>query len=169
MKHLTLALLLSLVTGCVGGVETWTVEPALQPCWGVGPQMCMQVTPEGGDRELLYSGVSGFTFEWGVTQTIEVQVTPVPNPPADGSSVDYDLIEVVDSQPVGAGTQVQLTLGADHLSAGSPGQFSLLGTTVNVPDAALEADIQAALDAGETRNILFEYGGGNTLTALSLN
>lgn len=170
MKHLTpLALALFLLTGCVGGLETWTVDANKQPCWGMGPELCLGYTLDDGSRDSMIGSPTGFEFQWGVVQTIQVQVTPIPNPPADGSSLDRELISVIDSQDVADGATFALNLGDDHLSAGSPGQFSLLGTTVNVPDATLEQSIADALDADETLTITFEYGDGDTLIAVSVD
>jgi hypothetical protein len=168
LKHLAVCLLALSLVGCAGGIQTWTVDPNMQPCWGMAPAMCLGYTLDDGTHDSMLGRPSGFDFQWGVVQTIEVLVTPVPNPPADGSSIDYDLVSVIESEEVADGTTFSLNLDLDHLSAGSPGQFSLLGTTVNAPDADVEQAIHDGLDAGEPMTVTFEYGDANSLVAISV-
>lgn len=80
-------------------VRMW-IEPELVECVGVGPMECMQVAySDGGPTELFYDSIEGFTFTEGTAYVIDVQVTPVADPPADGSSLAYSLLEVVSEQP----------------------------------------------------------------------
>ena len=50
---------------------------------------------------LFYSQIEGFEYEEGYTYELLVQVDPVENPPADASSLNYTLMEIVDKQPPG--------------------------------------------------------------------
>lgn len=79
----------------------WIIGPELVDCVGVGPQKCMQIKedPEA-DWQLFYSNIEGFDYEEGNVYVIQVLVEPVENPPADGSSLKYTLIEVIEQQPV---------------------------------------------------------------------
>lgn len=102
------------VTGCASGssptaaspstaegevVRMW-IEPELAECTGVGPMECMQVAyTEGGEPELFYSRIDGFEFVEGTSYVIDVEVTEVASPPADGSSLSYTLVEVVSGTP----------------------------------------------------------------------
>ena len=80
-------------------VRMW-IEPELAECTGVGPMECMQVSyTEDGAPELFYSAIEGFEFVEGTSYVIDVQVTDVPSPPADGSSLAYSLVEVVSETP----------------------------------------------------------------------
>lgn len=80
-------------------VRMW-VGPELVECEGVGPMQCMQVSyTEDGEPELFYSAIEGFDFVEGTSYVIDVQVTDVPSPPADGSSLAYTLVEVVSETP----------------------------------------------------------------------
>lgn len=79
-------------------VRLW-IEPELVDCTGVAPMQCMQVSrTEDGEPELFYDQIAGFTFVEGTSYVVDVQVTPVASPPADGSSLSYSLVEVVSEE-----------------------------------------------------------------------
>lgn len=76
------------------------IQPELAECTGVGPMECMQVSyTEDGEPQLFYSAIDGFTFVEGTSYVIDVQVTEVASPPADGSSLSYTLVDVVSETP----------------------------------------------------------------------
>jgi hypothetical protein len=80
-------------------VRMW-IEPELADCVGVGPMECLQVSyTEGGEPELFYSAIDGFEFVEGTSYVIDVRVTDVPSPPADGSSLAYTLVDVISETP----------------------------------------------------------------------
>jgi hypothetical protein len=82
-------------------VRMW-IEPELAECTGVGPMECMQVSyTDGGETELFYSTIEGFEYEEGTSYVIDVKVTEVATPPADGSSLAYSLVGVVSETPAG--------------------------------------------------------------------
>ena len=84
-----------------GQEVTLYVGPELVDCVGVGPMKCMLVkeNPEE-DYKYFYSQIEGFEFEPGYEYELRVLVTPVENAPADASSLQYTLIEVVSKEPV---------------------------------------------------------------------
>ena len=100
----------TLLVGCSSGedsapdasgevVRMW-VEPDLVECTGVGPMECLQVAyTEGGEPELFYDAIDGFTFTEGTRYVLDVEVTEVADPPADASSLAYRLVEVVSEEP----------------------------------------------------------------------
>ena len=55
----------------------------------------IRVTADDG-----FTYLEGFDYEEGFEYELEVQVDPVENPPADGSSLSYTLVEVIDKQSV---------------------------------------------------------------------
>jgi hypothetical protein len=69
-------------------------------CVGVAPQLCLRVrqTPEG-EWENFYDSIEGFTYEETFFYTLRLAVTQVENPPADGSALRYQLLEVVTVEP----------------------------------------------------------------------
>ena len=82
------------------GVVTLFVGPERVDCVGVAPQKCFQVryAPEH-DYQFFYSDVRGFDYEPGFDYKLRVLKTPVPNPPADASSINWTLVEVVSKTP----------------------------------------------------------------------
>lgn len=82
-----------------GWIETtrlW-IKPELADCVGVAPQKCMQVAESAdGDYEFFYDQIVGFDYVEGTSYVIDVAIQPVENPPADGSSLLYTLIEIVE-------------------------------------------------------------------------
>lgn len=80
-------------------VRMW-IEPDLVECTGVGPMECLQVAyTDGGDPQLFYDAIDGFTFTEGTRYVLDVEVTEVADPPADASSLAYRLVEVVSEEP----------------------------------------------------------------------
>lgn len=65
-------------------------------CEGVGPQECLLVKESvDGDWELFYDEIVGFTWEAGFEYELRIRVDQVENPPADGSSILWTLLDVV--------------------------------------------------------------------------
>ena len=76
------------------------IEPDRVECTGVGPMECLQVAySEDGEPQLFYDAIAGFEPEVGTAYVIDVQVTEVADPPADGSSLSYTLVSVVSEEP----------------------------------------------------------------------
>ena len=84
-------------------LKTIYVGASLVDCTGVAPQKCMQVkdSPDG-EYTLFYDQIDGFTFEEGYEYELKVSVEQVENPPADGSSLKYTLVEEVSKTPASA-------------------------------------------------------------------
>ena len=82
-------------------IVTLYVGPEVVECVGVAPQDCLQVryAPED-EYQLFYSSIDEFTYEPGYDYELLVQKTPIENPPADASSIQWTLIEVVSQTPV---------------------------------------------------------------------
>ena len=76
------------------------VAPTEVDCTEVGSRKCLQVREVGEEWQTFYAPIEGFTFEDGWRYRLQVAVTPVKNPPADGSSLRYQLVRVLDKMPV---------------------------------------------------------------------
>jgi hypothetical protein len=84
-----------------GEVVTLYVGPERVDCVGVAPQRCLLVRETAEtDYSYFYSTIEGFDYEPGYEYELLVEKTPVENPPADGSSIRWMLIEVVEKVPV---------------------------------------------------------------------
>ncbi|MGD8466818.1 MAG: META domain-containing protein, partial [Anaerolineae bacterium] len=83
----------------VGGPQEKTVYvgPYLVPCVGVGPQECMLVREDlGEDWTMFYDRIDGFDYEEGFEYRLRVVEEEIDNPPADASSLQWSLVEVVE-------------------------------------------------------------------------
>ena len=82
-------------------VVTLYVGPEKVDCVGVAAQECLLVRDSPDDEyEFFYSQINGFDYEPGYEYELLVQKTPVENSPADASSIEWTLIEVVSKTPV---------------------------------------------------------------------
>lgn len=89
-------------TACSSSTEapeqilTFEVAATLAPCVAVGPTTCLQVREPGDSAwQLFYNPIEGFTHQAGYQYTLRVARRTVANPPADGSSAAYRLVEEV--------------------------------------------------------------------------
>jgi hypothetical protein len=84
-------------------IVTLYVGSAQVDCVGVAPQQCLLVRESlDEDYSYFYSTIEGFDYEPGYTYELLVEKTPVENPPADGSSIRWTLVEVVEKAPASA-------------------------------------------------------------------
>lgn len=73
-------------------------------CQGLITQECMLIQ-EGEilgtkDWNFFYSGIEGFEYEAGFVYNLEIIKTTIENPPADGSSIKYELIRIISKEVV---------------------------------------------------------------------
>jgi hypothetical protein len=80
-----------------------------------------------GVNMFFYSGIEGFTFQWGHPVTLRVQVEQVANPPADGSSLRYTLVEVVSDEGYQPGLSFEARVPTALIAPVGDGLFSLNG------------------------------------------
>jgi len=74
------------------------IKPDLVECEGVAPQQCLQVaTSADGPYELFYDSIEGYDHEEGTSAVIDVTIEEIDDPPADASSLEYTLIEVIET------------------------------------------------------------------------
>ncbi len=71
----------------------------LTDCEGVAPQKCMLIKSRPSeDWTYFYDTIEGFNYEEGYSYELEVAVTRIENPPADGSSLQYSLLKILSKQ-----------------------------------------------------------------------
>jgi hypothetical protein len=102
IRVLTLLLLLA-GSACDKSVKpetlTLQIDSQYQDCVGVGPRKCLRVKEnDASNWQLFYDTIEGFTYEPGYSYTIQVSRETIADPPADGSSYRYKLIQVVNQQ-----------------------------------------------------------------------
>jgi len=81
------------------------LPPYKKICTGVIDTLCLvQINqdpndPNTSDKETIYSpfysSIAGFDFVWGHSYKLSVYLTDIENPPADGSSIKYDLKSII--------------------------------------------------------------------------
>ncbi len=143
--------------------ETWLVEDYLVPCTGVGSQLCNSYET-GGERNLLYGSVEGFEWDWGRDAEIVVRLEDVAEPEADGSSIRYNLDEVVSTTPVSPGDTFEWVLFS--LPPGDTPFLTVDGEQGTLMDGrafqCATPDVCASLGSelmpDETIRVTFEYG-----------
>lgn len=84
-------------------IETWWINSAKVECTGVGPMQCLQIQKseelEPDKWLLFYDQIEGFDYQPGSIYQIKVKVTDKQEPiPADASSKNYELIEVISQE-----------------------------------------------------------------------
>ena len=104
---LVFSTIIALVTGCDKKeemkTEIWWINSARVDCVGVGPMTCYQIQKGENlgdeDWQLFYSAIKDFDYEPGNMYRIKVKVTEKETPvPADASSKNYELIEVMSKE-----------------------------------------------------------------------
>lgn len=66
-------------------------------CTGVAPQKCLQIKEVGEtDWTYFYNDIEGFNYVEGFYYRLKVAVMEEDNPPADGASLKYKLIEILE-------------------------------------------------------------------------
>ena len=99
-----LALLLGGVPAACHGLPTAAdevvvlfVAPFQRECQGMVRMQCMLVKERPQDDwQNFYDAIEGFQYEPGFSYRLRVLRRPVANPPADGSSVSWHLLEVLE-------------------------------------------------------------------------
>jgi hypothetical protein len=124
-SFLLLAALAPLAAGCSSTNDTEvaeiTVLDHLAPCQGFVVWDCMLVD-EGRGPQLFYDGIEGFTYQWGSTYRLEVDIQKIRNPLPDGSSRELHLRETLEVQPVAPNSEFTLALHGEAY----PGALQLL-------------------------------------------
>ena len=82
-------------------VQTLFVRERRSDCEGEGTRKCLQVREaESAEWRNLYASIEGFAYEEAHAYELRVEVTQIPHPQADGTSLRYRLLEVVSKRKV---------------------------------------------------------------------
>ena len=111
MKYLIFLLLLATLNSCVATKipsstpQIYWVNGIKVSCTGVAPMQCLQIqkgdTMVPGKWQNFYSGIDGFNFQSGYIYKLSIKeekLDPL-KVPADGSSIKFKLIEVLEKKP----------------------------------------------------------------------
>lgn len=163
MHRYLLLLLVSLpLAACAtDDVREGVISSHLVPCQGLTRDLCMQITETGESPSLLYDGIEGYTFAWGVESTVRYRVEEIEDPPADGASVRYVLEAVLARREESAGTPFTLGFSIDlaegpWFAPAAAGVVSLGDTPVACEAALCE---QLVAPRTEPFQVSFEHTG----------
>ncbi len=107
MKSLFIILILSLSTNSCEKTKNVYIADHLIDCTGVAPQKCMLIKENIiDDWTHFYGNIKGFKYETGFEYLLKVKIETIKKPPADGSSLKYTLIEILEKNK----TQKQVNL-----------------------------------------------------------
>lgn len=85
--------------------ELWIAQYKV-PCAGESSQLCrLEKSTPNGEWTLAYDVIQDFEAKWGHSYRILVDLEPIPNPPADGSSIKRRLGTVLEDKEDPAGTE----------------------------------------------------------------
>ncbi|MGB1287416.1 MAG: DUF4377 domain-containing protein [Aggregatilineales bacterium] len=119
------------------------IAPYQQECTGVGLQQCLIVRFEDEtDLTFFYDGIEGFTYEEGFEYTLKINVTERENVPADASSLQYELIEVLQQYPAHLHNKVWELQSLNGTDIEDPTRYTLLVTDEGV---SIQADCNTVL------------------------
>ncbi len=82
-------------------IDELYVDSKRVDCVGVAPQKCLRTrTDPNGEWQFFYDTIEGFDYQEGFTYKLKVNTFNVENPPADASSIRYELDEVISKTAV---------------------------------------------------------------------
>lgn len=111
--RLSLVLLLAIFWGCKTkqhtashernsyAERTYFVAPYKVDCMGVAPQQCLLIKHSlDAPWQLFYNTIEGFEHSSGTTYILKVKEQTLINPPADASSMTYQLVSIQDESEI---------------------------------------------------------------------
>jgi hypothetical protein len=80
--------------------EIWELDATPWVCDnGVDYHFCgTYIVVDTGQGNGLYQGIDGLETQWGYSYTVEVEIIEVEDPGADGYSIRYELVELIDQE-----------------------------------------------------------------------
>lgn len=98
----------------VSNIRIFYVDHYLSTVVGVAEALAYRIKEsEDSNWDYLHDGIEGFEYEMGYVYSLKVNLTHVENPPADGSSIHYELVELLTKEAVDSG--FSLTIKCDSL------------------------------------------------------
>lgn len=141
-----------------GEEVTMYVGPETTECVGEAIQTCLLIKFEpAAEWELFYDSIEGFEYEPGFEYQLLVDKYEVDNPPADASSIRYELKEIVHKVAIESG---QPDLGEPIPTESLGGKWNLISYGPEGEETAVLAD--TAITADFTTNTISGSAGCNS-------
>lgn len=143
------------------------------PCFGVAQKLCLiEYDRSNASQSYFYDSIDGFDFVWGHRYQLSVKVTELSNPPTDGSSLKYELQQIVSDieDAIGTNYEYELVELLDNTFTKDPdGKYYFLEQPF-MCDASVDCDALVNLnDSGGLVNVTFEYSGNGEITLIQWN
>ena len=163
IKFIALLLLIATFTNCsdddndTSEVVNLNLKHYLVPVTGLDLQLAL-LAQEGTDPTLrtFFSNIEGFTYELGFDYELLVRKSEIANPPADGSSIRYELIEIINQSPGSTtetfdlGLRYNLSVGSETFLTGDENTGFELLNTIPIDCTGICNELTVALDPGTT-------------------
>lgn len=124
----------------------------------------------GGEQwNFMYEPIEGFDFEPGYVYDLRLKKQAVPNPPQDGSSVRYILLNVISKTPVpeDENFDIRLKWGGENFVT-SHGEDPYLLDEYLIDCNSLCSELNNALQNNEEVTGTFSHGPDSSLKLISL-
>ena len=136
--------------------ETWQIKHHKTIAQGESAQWCYLVRKsETSDWQFFYAPIGKLDYQWGHDYVVKVKQAKVANPPADGSSLRYEVASVVSDKPVAAGTTFEIPLTTETLD---PKNHKILQTVEYVTDSKIAEKTRQTIAAGHLTKGIFQHG-----------
>lgn len=144
---------------------------------GLSPQLVYLVQEGehiGTDNwNYFYNHIEGFSYESGYIYNLSVKKIPIENPPADGSSMQYELQEIISKEKVSNDTSFEVTLIPEggnrsaYVTGNEDTGFELLDLLV-IDCHNLCSELSSALEAGSPLTGVFHHTNSDTIKLTEL-
>jgi hypothetical protein len=142
-------------------METWHIKHHQTIAQGESAQWCYLIRKsETGDWQFFYSPLEKFDYKWGHDYVVQVKQTKIANPPADASSIRFEVVSVISDKAVAAGTTFEIPLTTETLDAKN---HKILQSMEYGTDSKIAEKLRQTLAAGRLTKGIFQHGTGGKL------
>ncbi|MEO0042093.1 MAG: hypothetical protein RL329_1541 [Bacteroidota bacterium] len=170
-----IALIISQSSGCTSVSVDAKKEPPKTEIWhikhhktiaqGESAQWCYLVRKsETADWTFFYAPIEKLDYEWGHHYIVKIKQTQIKKPAADGSSIRFEVVQIVSDKPVAAGTtfEIPLTDAAGRAFLDAP-NHKILNSIIYITDSKIEEKTRQIVAAGELKKGIFQHGAKGAL------
>jgi len=109
-KFFILISIVVLTTSCDKNKIIYVADSMVE-CEGTAEQKCLQIKENKEDEwTLFYDTIEGFEYKEGFLHKIEVSISKIKNPPADGSTLKYKLNNIIYQEAISTKSAQNLAL-----------------------------------------------------------